>query len=250
MVGTALRHAGSVNADRMVADRMVHDRWCGGNIAGNGVDDVAVLRREATVSGKLLLSHPTGNANVRQALLAFYERELLAGFYTTMAWDGDSAWNRLLPAGVSRELMRRAYPGIPAPLIHAAPVRELCRVLLAKAGMGALVDAPGSPLSTSGVYRHADRWVARSVPSLPLKAVYAYDGGALESFRAARRCGVKTIYELPTAHTGFKAEFFGQEAALQPEFAQTFPRALADAAWLRRKDEELRAVHAAARCGG
>ncbi len=51
--------------------------------------------------------------------------------------------------------------------------------------------------------------------------------------------GVPTIYELPTAHTRFKAEFFREEAELQPAFAGTFQRALDDAGWLRRKDEEL-----------
>ena len=101
----------------------------------------------------VLLSHPTGNANSRQALLTFYERKLLAAFYTTVAWDGGSVWNKLLPAGVGRELNRRAYPGIPERLIHTAPMRELCRVALARAGMKSLAERPNSPLSTSGIYR-------------------------------------------------------------------------------------------------
>jgi len=83
----------------------------------------------------LILSHPTGNANSRQALLALYERNLLDGFYTTVAWNGNSMWNKMLPAGVSRELNRRTYPDIPERLIHTAPVRELCRVLFGRLGM-------------------------------------------------------------------------------------------------------------------
>jgi alpha-maltose-1-phosphate synthase len=187
----------------------------------------------------VLLSHPTGNANSRQALQAYYERNLLAAFYTTVAWDGGSMWNKLLPQGIGRELNRRAYPGIPERLIHTAPARELCRVVLARAGMKPLADRSDSPFSVLGIYRHADRLAAEGVRRLPLQAVYAYDGGALETFRAARRMGVKTIYELPTAHTRFKAEFFREEAELQPAFAGTFQPALDDAGWLQRKDEEL-----------
>ncbi len=187
----------------------------------------------------VLLSHPTGNANSRHALLAFHERNMLAAFYTTVAWNGGSIWNKLLPPGVSRELNRRAYPGIPEQIIHTAPMREMCRVLFARLGMNTLVEKPGSIFSASGIYRHSDRLAAEAVSSFPIKAVYAYDGGALQTFRAARRVGVKTTYELPTAYTPFKSEFFREEAALQPAFAGTFQHALADTEWLRRKDEEL-----------
>jgi hypothetical protein len=44
------------------------------------------------------MSHPTGNANVRQAALALKESNQLAEFWTCLAPDPDSAWMRLLPA--------------------------------------------------------------------------------------------------------------------------------------------------------
>jgi glycosyltransferase involved in cell wall biosynthesis len=187
----------------------------------------------------ILLSHPTGNANSRQALLAFYERNLLAAFYTTLAWNNHSVWNNLLPSNVARELNRRSYPQIPERLIHSAPARELFRVLLARFGISALLEIPNSPLSIIGIYRFIDSLAAKAVSSLAPSAVYAYDGAALQTFRVARRMGIKTIYELPTAHTRFKSEFFREEAELQPAFAATFPKAMVDAEWLNRKDQEL-----------
>ena len=187
----------------------------------------------------VLLSHPTGNANSRQALLTFYERKLLAAFYTTVAWDGGSVWNKLLPAGVGRELNRRAYPGIPAELVHTAPTRELCRVVLGRAGMKWLTDPANSPFSIPGVYRHADRLAAEGVRTMRPKAVYAYDGGALESFRAAREVGVKTVYELPTAYWRAKSDLLLEEAELVPAYAGSLVVEPADCDWVRRKDEEL-----------
>jgi glycosyltransferase involved in cell wall biosynthesis len=105
--------------------------------------------------------------------------------------------------------------------------------------MKALVEQTDSPLSAAGIYRHADRLAAAGLSSFPLKAVYAYDGGALLTFRAARQMRLKTVYELPTAHMRFKAEFFREEAELQPAYAGTFQQAMVDPEWMRRKDEEL-----------
>jgi glycosyltransferase involved in cell wall biosynthesis len=187
----------------------------------------------------VLLSHPTGNANSRQALQAFCERDMLAAFYTTVAWNGGSVWNKLLPVGVGRELNRRAYPGIPERLIHTAPARELCRVVLARAGMKTLAEGPDSPFSVPAIYRHADRLAAEGVRSLRPDAVYAYDGGALETFRAARRLGVKTVYELPTAHWRAKADLLLEEAELVPAYAGSLVVEPADCDWVRRKDDEL-----------
>ena len=196
-------------------------------------------RRECGSGVMIVLSHPTGNANVRQALLALFERQMLAGFYTTIAWSGGGAWTRILPAGLLHELKRRAYREVPPQLVHTAPLRELCRLVLHKTGVSALVAAPGSPFSAAGVYRHADHRLARTLMQSGASAVYAYDGGALETFRAARGLGFPTIYELPTAHTRFKVGFFREEAELQPDFAATLPTIRVDEAWLRRKDEEL-----------
>jgi alpha-maltose-1-phosphate synthase len=188
----------------------------------------------------VFLSHPTGNANSRQALLAFYERKMLEGFYTTVAWNSNSKWNKVLPAGLSRELNRRTYPEIPRRMIHTASVRELCRVLFGRLGMSALAKRPGSPFSISEIYRQIDRLTAQAVAALTPKAVYAYDGGALQTFRIARKMGVKTIYELPTASWQSKRELFREEAELQPAFSESLHIDHSEPAdWLRRKDQEL-----------
>jgi glycosyltransferase involved in cell wall biosynthesis len=186
----------------------------------------------------VILSHPTGNANSRQALLALYERNLLAGFYTTVAWDGSSPWNKLLPAPVSRELNRRAYPGIPRELIHAEPAREVCRALLARLGIKAFRGAPGSPFSVSRIYEMIDGLVAEAISSRPPKAVFGYEEGCLQSFRTARRMGVRTIFEVPAANSRFRNELFREEAELQPAFAGTLVRLAIDET-LGRKDEEI-----------
>ncbi len=184
----------------------------------------------------VLLSHPVGNANSRHALLSLYEKDMLAAFYTTVAWDESSVWSKLLPARLSRELKRRAFPGIPKELIHTAPARELCRNLLARMGRQPSLD---SLFSISSICRQMDDMAAQAVIQQRPKAVYAYENVALNTFRAARQVGAKTIFELPIAYGRFRTELFREEMELQPAFAQTFHRAFADSESMRREDEEL-----------
>jgi len=191
------------------------------------------------MSGGVLLSHPTGNANVRQALRALHERGMLAAFYTAVAWNGDAAWNKLLPLRLSRELNRRAFPDVPSRLIHTSPLRELLRVALGRSGRRGLRPPTDSPFSVEAVYRHADKVAAKALESFPADAVYAYDGGALSTFRAARRRGIQTNYELPVASWHARNKLMSEERALQPAYSATLPAESADSEWIRRKDEEL-----------
>jgi len=89
------------------------------------------------------------------------------------------------------------------------------------------------------IYLQSDDLVAKAVCARPPLAVYAYAGAALETFRSARRMGVRTIYELPSAHGQHNSELFREEAELKPEFANTFHDFLVDPAWTLRQDEEL-----------
>ena len=61
----------------------------------------------------VLMSHPTGNQYIRNALRSMVERGLLAEFWTTVAWDPSSRWNKLLPTGVQRQISRRSFPEAP-----------------------------------------------------------------------------------------------------------------------------------------
>jgi glycosyltransferase involved in cell wall biosynthesis len=188
---------------------------------------------------KVLFSHLVANTNSRQALLALSERNMLAAFYTTLAWDARSAWNKVLPASVREELSRRTYPGIPMRLIHTTPFAEICRVFSARLGIKVLSEKPTSLFSVNRMFLRMDRLAAKAVAARPPSAVYAYTSGALETFRAARKMGVKTIYELPTAYGQYKNELFREEVELQPDFASTISKSVFDSDWIRRQDDEL-----------
>ena len=78
----------------------------------------------------ILLSHATGNENVRQAALALQEADLLGEFWTCLSWDPKSSTNRLLPDRWRDQFARRAVSENVRPFVHTRPLREIARLFL------------------------------------------------------------------------------------------------------------------------
>jgi starch synthase len=196
-------------------------------------------RPEKMRKPRVLISHPTGNQNVRNALASLAEREMLAEFWTTIAWDPQSRWNRLLPAGMRMLLERRAYAEVPRELIKCVPWREMVRLGAKPRFLNRLLTSGERPCSIIGVYRHFDGKVGGRVPSLGPDVVFAYEGGARETFREAKRLGIKTIYELTSSYWYWVRNLHIEEAERSPEFAGLLPNLVDSAQHLEWKDEEL-----------
>jgi glycosyltransferase involved in cell wall biosynthesis len=188
---------------------------------------------------RVLLSHPTGNQNVRNALASLAEGEMLAEFWTTIAWDAQSRWNRLLPTAIQMQLARRTYIEAPRERIKCVPFREMIRLGAKSTPLNGLLTSAERPFSIIGVYRHFDSKVARRVASLRPDVVYAYEGGARETFREARRLGIRTIYELTSSYWYWVRNLHTQEAERNPEFAGLLPNLVDSTRHLEWKDEEL-----------
>ncbi len=188
---------------------------------------------------RVLISHPTGNQNVRNALASFAEQEMLAEFWTTIAWDPQSCWNWLLPSGMRTLLERRAYAEVPRERIKCLPWREMVRLGAKPRFLNYLLTSGERPFSIIGVYRHFDSKVAGRVPGLRPDVVYAYEGGALETFREAKRLGIKTIYELTSSYWYWVRNLLTEEAERSPEFAGLLPNLADSKKHLEWKDEEL-----------
>ena len=190
----------------------------------------------------ILLSHPTANQNVRQTALAFAEADLLEEFWTGVSWKENGVLDRL--AGISprlrNELRRRSFPAELAPFVRTVPGREWGRLAAGQLGWKRLTRDEDGLFSVDAVYRSLDRQVARRVASgLTIKAVYAYDDGALATFRAARERGIKCIYEHPIISWRVVRQLQREEAELHPEWAPTLGALRDSDEKLARKDEEL-----------
>jgi glycosyltransferase involved in cell wall biosynthesis len=188
----------------------------------------------------VLLSHPTGNANAREAAKALNDAALLSEYWTSVYWRREHVVNAVLPPSLSRELGRRAFPQVRPGQVHVHPWEEVARLLAIRFGLSGLVKHEVGRFSVDAIYRSLDRRVATRLKHKPkVSAVYAYEDGAVESFRVAQDLGIKTIYELPIGYWRSWRELTEQETALQPEWAMTLPGNSDSAEKHNRKDEEL-----------
>jgi len=188
----------------------------------------------------VIVSHPTGNANVSAVVSALYEAELLAAFYTCIAWRPDSALAKLTPGSLRAMLERRARVQLPVELVRTRSARELIRNLLIRAGKKHLIASETNPFSIDGVYRDLDRYLAHSLHKYPkVRAVYAYEDGALHHFRKAHTLNMHCIYDLPIGYWRANRKIAEEEAELQPAWKGTL-NALSDSdAKCALKDQEL-----------
>ena len=187
----------------------------------------------------VLLSHPTGNQNVRNALRSLVEHEMLAEFWTTFVWSPESPWNLLLPDGMQAQLARRAFPEAPARQVKSVPWREVVRLGARSTPIESILCSGERPFSAIGMYRHFDGHVARRLARVQPNVVYAYEGGALQTFREAKRLGLTTVYELPSSFWYWEHKLLSEEAQRNPEFAALLPKLKDSPGHMRWKDEEL-----------
>jgi alpha-maltose-1-phosphate synthase len=188
----------------------------------------------------ILISHPTGNECVREATRALNEAGMLSEFWTSVRWSQGFSLNRVLPAYLSRELCRRSFPDIGQDQVRCYPWIEVGRLASNALGLSGMMSPETGKFSIDAVYRRLDSRVSRRLYETPnIRGLYAYEDGALASFRAARQVGVKTIYELPIGYWKYYQELTKEEARLQPEFAAALHGMADSEEKLRRKDEEI-----------
>ncbi|MEP7250925.1 MAG: glycosyltransferase family 4 protein [Ginsengibacter sp.] len=190
-----------------------------------------------------VVSHPTGNRNVRAIISSFAKAGLLAEFFTTLSIDSKAGWLKLIPAKFRYELKRRSFP-IPAEKIKSFPSLEVARMVFAKSGISYPIRHELGWASVDSIYHLVDRKTAGHLQRLKkyknINAVYAYEDGALFSFRQAKNMGIKCIYDLPIAYWETTRKLMDEESRRVPAWAVTLGGSVTDSAQkVERKSEEL-----------
>ncbi|MCF2519156.1 glycosyltransferase family 4 protein [Dyadobacter sp. CY351] len=192
---------------------------------------------------KVLVSHPTGNANVRAIARGFEEAGNLHSFYTTIATFPDTVMDKLSQLPGLSELRRRKFDEALHTSTHTYPWFEIGRMISNKTGMKSLTAHESGIFCIDKVYHSLDRYVATQLASLKksgLNVVYAYEDGALETFRQAKKLGMTCVYELPIAFWETSRRLLMEEAARLPEWSETLAGGINDSKQkLERKSMEL-----------
>ena len=189
-----------------------------------------------------LFSHPTGNANVRAALAGLFDAGILKEFHTTIACYPGNVWDLLGKTPWTREFLRRGYSERFRPLTTQHSFRELGRILAGRLKLNGLSRHETGVFCVDAVYQDLDRTVAKHLRKFPGRfgGVYAYEDGALETFKAARELNIKRVYDLPIAYWQTSRQLLAEEAERLPAWKVTLGGGVTDSeAKLNRKMQEL-----------
>ena len=146
---------------------------------------------------KIIISHPTGNQNVRNAIKSFQERNNLYCFITSLSFTISKKFLIFFPKFIKEHLNRRSYKNYTKKIITTSVFFEIMRLTI--------FNFFKIKTAIDKLYKKIDFFTAKYISQNKesIDAIYAYEDGALESFKEAKKHNIKCIYELPTAHWSF-----------------------------------------------
>ena len=141
------------------------------------------------------------------------------------------------------EFRKRSFDASIQPFTEMFPWYELGRMMSKKMKFNNLITHETGLFSVDNSYRSFDRFVAKSlkkkIKQLP-NAVYAYEDGALETFKVAKRFGITCVYDLPIAYWETSQKLMREEADRLPKWSPTLGGGIKDSeSKLLRKEKEL-----------
>jgi len=191
----------------------------------------------------IIISHPTGNANVRAVAESLASAKLLHRFYTSIAAYPGNIWYKLGGYTPLSEFRRRSFNPVLQSFTSIYPYMEIGRALASKFGQQSMSAHETGIFCVDKIYRAHDRHVAAGLKSGARNgatAVYAYEDGALETFIRAKELGMKCIYDLPIAYWEIGRKLMMEEAKRLPYWAGTLGGGIKDSEdKLERKRKEL-----------
>ena len=139
-----------------------------------------------------------------QAVLAFKEAGYDPVFCTTLSSDGhDMVARALRLAGLAQ---KRRLRFVDAAHLHTCPWREAARLLLGKFTRDEVITDRAFYWMRDGY----DAWVARQMKP-PAKMVYAAETECLETFKAAKKAGIRTVLDLPSPEHDYVEDLLYRE---------------------------------------
>ncbi len=191
---------------------------------------------------KIVVSHPTGNEFSKAAIQGFAGAQLLQSYYTAIASFPGSVLERFGRLRGFSDIRRRSLDPSLSKYVHVRPWKELARLVAIKAGNKALTAHEKGIYSVDKVYADLDNYVAKRLDGEKkhgATAVYAYEDGALLSFRKARELQLKTVYDLPIGYWRTMHQLLEKERDANPEWGMTLTGLKDSTAKLEKKDREI-----------
>lgn len=192
---------------------------------------------------KVIVTHPTGNANVRAAVNGFQQENMLAGFNTTIATFPGKKLDIISNIGPLAEFRRRSYHPALQAYTKTAPTRELLRHVSQKFGWKKFLQHEKGIFCIDRITKELDQKVAsglgRAIKN-GANAVYSYEDGAAFTFKTAKAANVRCFYDLPTGYWRTARKLLEIEKEKWPDWMDTMVGFRDSIEKLEQKDEELK----------
>jgi glycosyltransferase involved in cell wall biosynthesis len=192
---------------------------------------------------KLVLSHPTGNANVRAAANGFVDADILFKFYTTIAVFPGSILNKMSCISSFSEFRRRSFSSSLRPFTQVYPWYEVGRLFASKFNLPTFTYHEKGRFSIDAIYKTLDNYVASSLATASARganAIYAYEDAASLTFKKGKELGFQCFYDLPIGYWRAAQQLLEKENNKWPEYSDTLVGFKDSQIKLQKKDEELR----------
>lgn len=190
---------------------------------------------------KILLQHPTGNANVRAVLKSFYEKNYLYKCIISVALTPGYLYDLLVKQLKISDFKRRFFEGVYSPYLISYPTREIARLIFQKLKWNVFLKHETGVCSIDQIYMSIDRKTARWIHEnhKQIDAVYVYEDAALHSFMEAKKHTIKCIYDLPIGYYKAARELMLDEYNNNKRWASTITGFNDSQEKLNRKDKEI-----------
>ncbi|KOP39980.1 glycosyl transferase family 1 [Flavobacterium sp. WLB] len=191
---------------------------------------------------KLLVSHPTLNANSKNLVTGLLKEQQLFKLFTSIAIFPGQLLFKLGNNPKLKDLQRRSLDETWQPYTRSRSFFEFGRLLTSKFKLDFLITHEKGFFCIDKVYQKHDKWVADNLAELKkegLLGVYAYEDGALSTFKAAKQLGLYCIYDLPIGYWKSARLLMQKEFDINPAWSDTLTGFNDSLGKLSKKDEEL-----------
>jgi glycosyltransferase involved in cell wall biosynthesis len=191
---------------------------------------------------KIIVSHPTLNANSKNLLIGLLTNKLLFKLFTSIAIFPGQLLFKMGNNPKLKDLKRRSLEKTWQPFTRSKSFYEFGRLLASKLNLDFLVAHEKGSFCIDKVYRKHDRWVASNLVNAKnegVTGVYAYEDGALATFTKAKKIGLDCIYDLPIGYWKSARFLMQKELDFNPDWSGTLTGFNDSQRKLDKKDKEL-----------
>lgn len=191
---------------------------------------------------KLLVSHPTLNANSKNLMIGLLQNKLVFKLFTSIAIFPGQLLYKLGNNPKLKDLKRRSLDKTWQPYTRSNSFFEFGRLLASKLSLNNLITHESGIFCIDRVYQKHDQWVANKLTKAKkrgLSGVYAYEDGALSTFTKAKQLGLCCIYDLPIGYWKSARLLMEKEFDINPDWSDTLTGFSDSPDKLHKKDWEL-----------